>query len=63
MSSSNARSCCWPTSALRDRMGRNGKEYVKRNYRWDVIMSKYDKLIGSLAAVVESLKFNSFKLS
>ncbi len=33
---------------LRERMGRNGKEYIKRNYRWDVIMSKYDKLIGSL---------------
>lgn len=33
---------------LRDRMGRNGKEYVKRNYRWDVIMSKYDRLIGAL---------------
>ena len=33
---------------LRDRMGRNGKEYVKRNYRWDVIMAKYDRLIGAL---------------
>jgi glycosyltransferase involved in cell wall biosynthesis len=33
---------------LRDRMGRNGKEYIKRNYRWDVIMSKYDRLIGAL---------------
>jgi glycosyltransferase involved in cell wall biosynthesis len=33
---------------LRDRMGRNGKEYVRRNYRWDVIMSKYDRLIGAL---------------
>jgi len=33
---------------LRDRMGRNGKEYIKRNYRWDVIMQKYDKLIGAL---------------
>jgi glycosyltransferase involved in cell wall biosynthesis len=33
---------------LRDRMGRNGKEYVKKNYRWDVIMQKYDRLIGSL---------------
>ena len=33
---------------LRERMGRNGKEYVKRNYRWDVIMSKYDRLIGAL---------------
>ena len=33
---------------MRDRMARNGKEYIKRNYRWDVIMAKYDKLIGSL---------------
>ena len=33
---------------MRDRMGRNGKEYVKRNYRWDAIMSKYDRLIGAL---------------
>jgi glycosyltransferase involved in cell wall biosynthesis len=33
---------------LRDRMGRNGREYVKRNYRWDVIMAKYDRLIGAL---------------
>ena len=33
---------------LRERMGRNGKEYVKRNYRWDAIMSKYDRLIGAL---------------
>jgi glycosyltransferase involved in cell wall biosynthesis len=33
---------------LRERMGRNGKEYVRRNYRWDVIMSKYDRLIAAL---------------
>jgi glycosyltransferase involved in cell wall biosynthesis len=33
---------------MRERMGRNGKEYVRRNYRWDVIMSKYDRLIGAL---------------
>ena len=33
---------------MRDRMGRNGKEYIRRNYRWDVILSKYDKLIGAL---------------
>lgn len=32
---------------LRKRLGRNGKEYVKRNYRWDVIMAKYDRLIGA----------------
>lgn len=33
---------------MHDRMGRNGREYVRRNYRWDVILSKYDKLIGAL---------------
>jgi glycosyltransferase involved in cell wall biosynthesis len=33
---------------LRERMGRNGREYVKRNYRWDIIMGKYDRLIGAL---------------
>ena len=37
---------------MRDRMGRNGKEYIKRNYRWDVIMSKYDRLIGSLRRMI-----------
>ena len=31
---------------LRRAMGRNGKEYVKRHYRWDIIMSKYDRLIS-----------------
>ena len=25
---------------LRERMGRNGKEYVRRNYRWDVIIEQ-----------------------
>jgi hypothetical protein len=29
-------------------MGRNGKEYVKRNYRWDVILSKYDRLMAAV---------------
>lgn len=33
---------------LRRRMGRNGKEYVKRNYRWDVIIAKYERLIGAV---------------
>ena len=32
---------------LRRTMGRNGKEYVKRNYRWDVIMAKYDRLLAA----------------
>jgi hypothetical protein len=29
-------------------MGRNGREYVTRNYRWDVILAKYDTLIGAV---------------
>jgi glycosyltransferase involved in cell wall biosynthesis len=33
---------------LRTALGRNGKEYVRRNYRWDVIMSKYDRLIAAV---------------
>ncbi len=33
---------------LRNRMSRNGKEYVRRSYRWDVILSKYDRLLSAL---------------
>jgi glycosyltransferase involved in cell wall biosynthesis len=33
---------------LRRTMGRNGREYIKRNYRWDVIMAKYDRLIAAV---------------
>lgn len=33
---------------LRASMGRNGRDYVRRNYRWDVILSKYDRLIAKL---------------
>jgi glycosyltransferase involved in cell wall biosynthesis len=33
---------------LRAAMGRNGREYVKRNYRWDVILAKYDRLIAAV---------------
>jgi glycosyltransferase involved in cell wall biosynthesis len=35
-------------ASLRAAMGRNGREYVKRNYRWDVILSKYDALIAAV---------------
>lgn len=33
---------------LRRAMGRNGKEYVKREYRWEAILAKYDRLIGAV---------------
>jgi glycosyltransferase involved in cell wall biosynthesis len=34
--------------ALRAAMGRNGKEYVRRHYRWDVIMNKYDRILAKI---------------
>lgn len=33
---------------LRRRLGRNGKEYVRRHYRWDVILAKYDRLLAAV---------------
>lgn len=33
---------------LRARLGRNGREYVKTNYRWDVILSKYERMFAKL---------------
>jgi glycosyltransferase involved in cell wall biosynthesis len=33
---------------LRQAMGRNGREYVRAHYRWDVILSKYDRLMAAL---------------
>ncbi len=32
---------------LRTAMGRHGRDYVRSNYRWDVIMGKYDRLIAA----------------
>ena len=33
---------------LRAAVGRNGRDYVQRNYRWDVILSKYERMIGKV---------------
>jgi glycosyltransferase involved in cell wall biosynthesis len=33
---------------LRGAMGRNGRDYVGRNYRWDVIMAKYERMFTRL---------------
>jgi glycosyltransferase involved in cell wall biosynthesis len=33
---------------LRAGMGRNGRDYVRRNYRWDVIIGKYEKMFARL---------------
>ena len=29
---------------LREALGRNGRDYVRRNYRWDVVLGKYDRI-------------------
>lgn len=31
---------------LRAAMGRNGRDYIRRNYRWDVILAKYERMIA-----------------
>jgi glycosyltransferase involved in cell wall biosynthesis len=38
--------------ALRAGMGRNGQAYVHRNYRWDIILSKYERMMTRLRTPV-----------
>jgi glycosyltransferase involved in cell wall biosynthesis len=33
---------------LRAALGRNGRAYVRRNYRWDVILAKYERMFAHL---------------
>jgi glycosyltransferase involved in cell wall biosynthesis len=33
---------------LRAAMGRNGRDYVRRNYRWDVVLGKYERVFATL---------------
>ncbi len=33
---------------LRRTLGRNGREYVRKHYRWDIILSKYDRLMSRI---------------
>ena len=33
---------------LRAAMGRNGRHYVRQNYRWDVILGKYERMFSRL---------------
>jgi len=37
---------------LREAMGRNGKAYVNRHYRWSTIMAKYERLFARLRGPV-----------
>jgi glycosyltransferase involved in cell wall biosynthesis len=33
---------------LRAALGRNGRDYVRRNFRWDVVLAKYEQLFGKV---------------
>lgn len=33
---------------LRAAMGRHGRDYVRRNYRWDVVLGKYERLFAKV---------------
>jgi len=33
---------------LRAAMGRNGREYVRRHYRWDVVLGKYERIFAKV---------------
>ncbi|MGE0448895.1 MAG: glycosyltransferase [Vicinamibacterales bacterium] len=33
---------------LRAALGRNGRDYVRRNYRWDVVLGKYERIFTRL---------------
>jgi glycosyltransferase involved in cell wall biosynthesis len=35
---------------LRAEMGRNGRDYVRQNYRWDVVLGKYERVFAKLKA-------------
>ncbi len=35
---------------LRTEMGRNGRDYIRKNYRWDVIIGKYDRMLAKIRA-------------
>ena len=35
---------------LRVDMGRNGREYVRRNYRWDIVLQKYERVFAKVKA-------------
>jgi glycosyltransferase involved in cell wall biosynthesis len=33
---------------LRAALGRNGRDYVRRNYRWEVVLSKYERIFAKV---------------
>jgi glycosyltransferase involved in cell wall biosynthesis len=41
---------------LREAMGQNGKAYVDRNYRWSIIINKYERLFSRLNTPVRNIR-------
>ena len=39
-------------------MGRNGREYVRQNYRWDVILAKYERMFAKLAGPFDATRWH-----
>ena len=35
-------------SRLRAAMGRNGRDYVRRHYRWDIVLGKYERIFAKV---------------
>jgi glycosyltransferase involved in cell wall biosynthesis len=35
-------------SRLRRRLGENGRNYIRQNYRWDAVLGRFDRLIASV---------------
>jgi glycosyltransferase involved in cell wall biosynthesis len=35
-------------AGLRSALGRNGRDYVQRNYRWDVVLAKYERILAKV---------------
>jgi glycosyltransferase involved in cell wall biosynthesis len=35
-------------AGLRAAMGRNGREYVRRNYRWEAVLGKYERVLAKV---------------
>jgi glycosyltransferase involved in cell wall biosynthesis len=33
---------------LRAAMGQNGRDYIRKNYRWDVVLSKFERILGKI---------------
>jgi glycosyltransferase involved in cell wall biosynthesis len=33
---------------LRTALGQNGRDYIKRNYRWDVVLGKYERIFATV---------------